>query len=229
MEVWHLFIAASLVGFFNGISPSGITLLVLSLKNQKNIVSALGVSASFFIIFVVLGSLVYFGLATWLQNILPKDSTVDHILELILAVILFYFGVKLTLKKKEHKEMTEVKEETEVTFAGVFIASSTVAILEFPLSLPYFAMLQQIHQARVSLENELIALAIFNVFHVVPLLFLTFVSIFVPDSYRWIFDWLRTKIMVFGIYLVKFFLITVSLIGLIDGIGHLVGHPVLPF
>jgi hypothetical protein len=90
-------------------------------------------------------------------------------------------------------------------------------------------MLQQIHQARVSLENELIALAIFNVFHVVPLLFLTFVSIFIPDSYRWIFDWLRVKIMVFGIYLVKVFLITVSLIGLIDGIGHLVGHPVLPF
>lgn len=223
MEVWHLFVAASLVGFFNGISPTGITLLVLSLKNQKNIVPALGVSASFFIVFVVLGSLVYFGLATWVQNILPKDSTIDHILELILAVILFYFGIKLTLKKNEHKEMTEV------TFAGVFITSSTVAILEFPLSLPYFAMLQQIHQARVSLENELIALAIFNVFHVVPLLFLTFVSIFIPDSYRWIFDWLRVKIMVFGIYLVKVFLITVSLIGLIDGIGHLVGHPVLPF
>ena len=37
MEVWHLFVAASLVGFFNGISPTGITLLVLSLKNQKNI------------------------------------------------------------------------------------------------------------------------------------------------------------------------------------------------
>lgn len=104
MEVWHLFVAASLVGFFNGISPTGITLLVLSLKNQKNIVSALGVSASFFIVFVVLGSLVYFGLATWLQNILPKDSTVDHILELILAVILFYFGVKLTLKKRSTRK-----------------------------------------------------------------------------------------------------------------------------
>ena len=59
MEVWYLFVAASLVGFFNGISPTGITLLVLSLKNQKNIVPALGVSASFFIVFVVLGSLVY--------------------------------------------------------------------------------------------------------------------------------------------------------------------------
>ena len=159
----------------------------------------------------------------WLQNILPKDSTVDHILELILAVILFYFGIKLTLKKNEHKEMTEV------TFAGVFIASSTVAILEFPLSLPYFAMLQQIHQARVSLENTLIALTIFNVFHVVPLLLLTFASLFIPESYRWVFDWLRVKIMVLGIYLVKFLLIFLSLIGLIDGVGHLMGHPILPF
>ena len=110
MEVWHLFAAASLVGFFNGISPTGITLLVLSLKNQKNIVPALGVSASFFIVFVVLGSLVYFGLATWVQNILPKDSTIDHILELILAVILFYFGIKLTLKKNEHKEISNEHE-----------------------------------------------------------------------------------------------------------------------
>jgi len=223
MEVWYLFVAASLVGFFNGISPTGITLLVLSLKNQKNIVPALGVSASFFIVFVVLGGFVYFGLATWLQNILPKDSTVDHILELILAVALFYFGVTIKMKADEPKEITQI------TFGGVFIASSTVAILEFPLSLPYFAMLQQIHQARVSLENTLIALTIFNVFHVVPLLLLTFASLFIPESYRWVFDWLRVKIMVLGIYLVKFLLIFLSLIGLIDGVGHLMGHPVLPF
>ena len=223
MEVWYLFLAASLVGFFNGISPTGITLLVLSLKNQKNIVPALGVSASFFIVFVVLGGFVYFGLATWLQNILPKDSTVDHILELILAVALFYFGVTIKMKADEPKEITQI------TFVGVFIASSTVAILEFPLSLPYFAMLQQIHQARVSLENTLIALTIFNVFHVVPLLLLTLASLFIPESYRWVFDWLRLKIMVLGIYLVKFLLIFLSLIGLIDGVGHLMGHPVLPF
>lgn len=223
MEVWYLFLAASLVGFLNGISPTGITLLVLSLKNQKNIVPALGVSASFFIVFVVLGGFVYFGLATWLQNILPKDSTVDHILELILAVALFYFGVTIKMKADEPKEITQI------TFVGVFIASSTVAILEFPLSLPYFAMLQQIHQARVSLENTLIALTIFNVFHVVPLLLLTLASLFIPESYRWVFDWLRLKIMVLGIYLVKFLLIFLSLIGLIDGVGHLMGHPVLPF
>ena len=223
MEVWYLFLAASLVGFLNGISPTGITLLVLSLKNQKNIVPALGVSASFFIVFVVLGGFVYFGLATWLQNILPKDSTVDHILELILAVALFYFGVTIKMKADEPKEITQI------TFVGVFIASSTVAILEFPLSLPYFAMLQQIHQARVSLENTLIALSIFNVFHVVPLLLLTLASLFIPESYRWVFDWLRLKIMVLGIYLVKFLLIFLSLIGLIDGVGHLMGHPVLPF
>lgn len=223
MEVWYLFIAAALVGFFNGISPTGITLMVLSLKNQKNIVPALGVSASFFLVFVVLGGVVYFGLATWLQNILPKDSTVDHVLELILAVVLFYFGVKIKLKNDDPRELTKI------TFGGVFVASSTVAILEFPLSLPYFAMLQQIHQARVSLENELIALAVFNLFHVVPLLLLTFISLFIPDSYRWIFDWLRLKIMVLGIYLVKFLLILVSLIGLIDGVGHLAGHPLLPF
>ena len=223
MEVWYLFLAASLVGFLNGISPTGITLLVLSLKNQKNIVPALGVSASFFIVFVVLGGFVYFGLATWLQNILPKDSTIDHILELILAVALFYFGVTIKMKADEPKEITQI------TFVGVFIASSTVAILEFPLSLPYFAMLQQIHQARVSLENTLIALTIFNVFHVVPLLLLTLASLFIPESYRWVFDWLRLKIMVLGIYLVKFLLIFLSLIGLIDGVGHLMGHPVLPF
>ena len=223
MEVWYLFLAASLVGFLNGISPTGITLLVLSLKNQKNIVPALGVSASFFIVFVVLGGFVYFGLATWLQNILPKDSTVDHILELILAVALFYFGVTIKMKADEPKEITQI------TFGGVFIASSTVAILEFPLSLPYFAMLQQIHQARVSLENTLIALTIFNVFHVVPLLLLTLASLFIPESYRWVFDWLRLKIMVLGIYLVKFLLIFLSLIGLIDGVGHLIGHPILPF
>ncbi len=223
MEVWYLFVAASVVGFLNGISPTGITLLVLCLKNQKSIVPLLGVSASFFAVFVVLGGLVYFGLATWLQSILPKDSTVDHVLELILAVSLFYLGVKIKLKTEDQKEMTQI------TFVGVFIASSTIAILEFPLSLPYFAILQQIHQARVSLENELIAIAIFNVFHVVPLLLLTFVSIFIPESYLWVFDWLRTKIMVLGIYLVKFLLIFVSLVGLIDGIGHLAGHPVLPF
>jgi hypothetical protein len=90
-------------------------------------------------------------------------------------------------------------------------------------------MLQQIHQARVSLENTLIALTIFNVFHVVPLLLLTFASLFIPESYRWVFDWLRVKIMVLGIYLVKFLLIFLSLIGLIDGVGHLMGHPILPF
>lgn len=223
MEVWYLFVAASVVGFLNGISPTGITLLVLCLKNQKSIVPLLGVSASYFAVFVVLGGLVYFGLATWLQSILPKDSTIDHVLELIISVALFCLGVKIKFKTEDQKQMTQI------TFVGVFIASSTIAILEFPLSLPYFAILQQIHQARVGLKNELIAIAIFNVFHVVPLLLLTFVSIFIPEPYLWIFDWLRLKIMVLGIYLVKFLLIFVSLVGLIDGIGHLAGHPVLPF
>lgn len=223
MELWYLFIAASIVGFLNGISPTGITLLVLSLKNQKSVVPLLGVSAAFFAIFVVFGSLVYFGLATWLQNIIPKNSTVDHVLELVLAVVLIYLGVKIKLKTHDQKEMTQI------TFSGVFIASSTVAVLEFPLSLPYFAMLQQIHQARVSLENELIAIAIFNVFHVVPLLLLTFVLVFIPDSYHWIFDWLRLKMLFLGIYLVKFLFLFVGLVGLIDGIGHLAGHPFLPF
>jgi hypothetical protein len=223
MEVWYLFLAAMLVGTMNGISPTGITLLVLSLKNRKNIFPALGVSAAFFAVFIVFGGLVYFGLASWLQSLLPKDSTVDHVLELFLALVLFYFGVTLKVKTEDLKEMNQI------TFLNVFIASSTVAIIEFPLSLPYFAMLQQIHQARVSLQNTLIAILIFNVFHVVPLLAITFLSILIPDSNRWVLDWLRQKIAFLGVYLVKFVLVVLSIIGFVDGIGHLAGYPVLPF
>ena len=97
------------------------------------------------------------------------------------------------------------------------------------MSLPYFAILQQMHQARLDFLEALVILLAFNFCHIAPLVAIAILARLLPDSKQWVLDWVRRKILSWGIVLIKFLLVAVGIIVFIDGIMGFQGDPLLPF
>jgi len=85
------------------------------------------------------------------------------------------------------------------------------------------------HQARLDFLEALVILLSFNFCHIAPLIVIAILARLLPESKQWVLDWVRRKILSWGIVLIKFLLVAVGIIVFIDGIMGFKGDPLLPF
>lgn len=222
MEFFYLLISAVGVGLAEGCNPAAFALLFMHLQDRRNILPAAKLSLGIFTVFVCFGLLVYHGVGVWLHNILPEPAPWEFLLEVPVGMILVALGIRM--RHYEEKLQHETYSQGKPFWTGTLVAA-----LDFPMSLPYFAVLQQMHQARLGFVHALVVLLAFNICHIAPLIIFAVLARTLPDSKQWMLDWIKLQILSWGIVLVKFLLVAVGVIAVIDGITGYQGHPILPF
>lgn len=222
MEYFYLLIGAIGVGFVEGCNPPAFALLFMHMQDRRNILPAIRLALGIFTVFVCFGLIVYYGLAAWFHNLLPDPEPWEYLLGVPLGVVLVVIGIRM--RHYEEKLQKETFSQGKPFWTGALVAA-----LDFPMSLPYFAILQQMHQARLDFLEALVILLAFNFCHIAPLVTIAILARLLPDSKQWVLDWVRRKILSWGIVLIKFLLVAVGIIVFIDGIMGFQGDPLLPF
>lgn len=222
MEYLYLLMGAIGVGLVEGCNPPAFALLFMYMNDRRNILPAIRLSLGILTVFVCFGLLVYYGVASWLHNILPDPQPWEYLAALPVGLVLVVIGIRM--KHYEEKMQKETFRQGRPFWTGALLAA-----VDFPMSLPYFAVLQQMHQARLDFYEALCVLLAFNLCHITPLVAIAILAKLLPESKQWVLEWIRLKIMVWGIVLIKFFLIAIGIVVTIDGIMGYQGDPLLPF
>ena len=103
---------------------------------------------------------------TRITDRLNKPQPVDFVIELLLGLLCLWAA----LASRDGKASEEKTPEAELTPAFCFGYGAIVNFVGVPFALPYFAAMDQILKANLSVESSLVAMAAYNLAYALPFL-----------------------------------------------------------
>ena len=126
-------------------------------------------AAAFLMVNLVVGILIVAGPGELLLGAVPKPGgTARDIIELVVGVALIALGAGLIVGRDRAGRLAAA--EPNLGSRGAWSLGAAIAAAELPTAVPYFATLAAIIGSGVSLANELLLVAIFNVVFILPVL-----------------------------------------------------------
>jgi cytochrome c biogenesis protein CcdA len=165
----RLTIAALSVGFADSLNPStiGPTLYLATVENAA--VRVVEFIAGVFTVNLLVGLVLTIGPGRALLGLVPHPQrTVRHVIELVAGVILVASAAALWFGRRR-------LARRELPMQGgrggsALIAGASIAAVELPTALPYFAVIAGIVASSASIPAEIGLVALYNLAFVVPLL-----------------------------------------------------------
>jgi cytochrome c biogenesis protein CcdA len=147
------------------LNPVLFALLVLAVGTQKPYANSMSLLAGHTFSYFVSGIVIALGLdqITYrLNNPLP----VDFVIGLLIGLLCVWAA----LASRDGKASEERSPERELTPAFCFGYGAVVNFLGVPFAIPYFAAIDQILKANLSVEASVLVVAIYNVTYALPFL-----------------------------------------------------------
>jgi cytochrome c biogenesis protein CcdA len=147
------------------LNPVLFALLVLAVGTQKPYANSMSLLAGHTFSYLVSGIVIALGLdqITYrLNNPLP----VDFVIGLLIGLLCVWAA----LASRDGKASEERSPERELTPAFCFGYGAVVNFLGVPFAIPYFAAIDQILKANLSVEISVLVVAIYNVTYALPFL-----------------------------------------------------------
>ncbi len=192
----RLAIAAISVGLADSINPStigpGLYLATLPKPVRQLTQFVIGV----FSVNLVVGLVLTIGPGRALLGLVPRpQATARHVIELVAGVLLVVSAVALWLRRRS-------LAGGELPMGGgkggsALIAGASIAVVELPTALPYFAVIAAIVASSASVPVEVGLVALYNVAFVLPLVaIIVGLLAFGERADRWLQragDWLQRQ------------------------------------
>lgn len=187
---------------------------------------------------MIFGYLVYYGLITVINNGLggffEKHGLVIYSLELLLGLVVLFFGiwslVKKNVAKRRNEEADHQTEEekirakiwsvTPLALIGIGVVSTAS---ELTSALPYFAFLAVLINYTLSFPVLTLVLIFYNIIYMAPFMILYFIYIISKARFDAIYDFFKKKLRRFSEFLVPVLLLVVAAVVLFDSIVKIVG------
>ena len=147
------------------LNPVLFALLVLAVGTQKPYANSMSLLAGHTFSYLFLGIVIALGLdqiTDRLNNPLP----VDFVIGLLIGLLCVWAA----LASRDGKASEERSPERELTPAFCFGYGAVVNFLGVPFAIPYFAAIDQILKANLSVEISVLVVAIYNVTYALPFL-----------------------------------------------------------
>jgi cytochrome c biogenesis protein CcdA len=163
----RLVIAVVSVGLADSLNPStvGPALYLATVPHRRRRVAEFTVGV--FIVNLVAGLLLTIGPGRLLVGLVPHPQhTVKHLIELSAGVILLFcaLGVWLGRRRLARRELPMRSGS-----GSAFVAGGTIAAVELPTALPYFAVVAAIVGSSAGVVLQIVLVALYNVAFVLPL------------------------------------------------------------
>ena len=157
------------VGLADSLNPSTVGPALYLATVPKRILRVLQFTIGVFTVNLVVGGVLTIGPGRLLLGLVPHPQrTVRHVIELVAGVILLSSAVALWLGRR-----SLARRELPMRTGGggsALIAGASIAAVELPTAVPYFAVIAGIVASSASVPQEIGLLALYNVAFVLPLL-----------------------------------------------------------
>ncbi len=128
------------------------------------------------------------GIALALQQIMDRLDNpwpIDFVIQLVIGVLCLWAALAARGGNKGSESTgSESGPEGELTPLGCFGYGALVNFVGVPFALPYFAAVDQIVKANLSLESSLLVLGLYNAVYALPFLLVPILVVFVGDRIK---------------------------------------------
>jgi hypothetical protein len=213
--------------------PFAMVVLATLLSGPKPYVSSisflLGTALSYF----VAGVLIAFGLGGLIERITVvlahrfwNPQAIDYWLSMVIGLALIVLGYRWAIARRERAERKDVS--TGMTPPQAFMLGAGATIAGLWGALPYFAAVDQILKANVSMWEVLTALAYYNIVFISLAASLVLVRAVAGAGADGLFAAVNRLLSVWGKRLLIAGMILLGIVMIADGVGWLLGHPLIP-
>ncbi len=165
------------------INPVLFALLVVAIGTNRPIANSTAFLAGHTVSYLVAGIIIALGLnriTDRLYNPLP----VDFVIELLIGLLLLWAA----LASRHGKASEDKNPQGELTPTFCFGYGAIVNFIGIPFALPYFAAVDQILKANLSVELSLWVLAFYNLAYALPFLLVIALVAVIGDSSKPVLD-----------------------------------------
>ncbi len=139
---------------------------IYSLSTRRPTLNASVVLLSFFVTYFLAGVIIAVALET-LTDYLHIPLYFDYVVELVVAILLFYSAWKQYREGDQHCE-EQLTHDRRMTFWGAVTLGVQINLVGLAFAIPYLAAIDQILKAQISVVSTLFVLLLYNVLYVLP-------------------------------------------------------------
>jgi cytochrome c biogenesis protein CcdA len=159
------------------LNPVLFALLVVAVSTTRPIANSTAFLAGHTASYFISGIIIALGL-NQITNRLNNPLPVDFVIELLIGLLLLWAA----LASRDGKAGADRTPDRELTPAYCFGYGAVVNFIGVPFALPYFAAVDQLLKADLSLESSLLVLAFYNMAYVLPFLLVPILVALTGDS-----------------------------------------------
>jgi len=159
------------------LNPVLFALLVVAVSTSRPIANSIAFLAGHTVSYFVSGVIIALGL-NQIANRLDNPHPVDFVIELLIGLLCLWAA----LTSRNGKASEDRNPERELTPVYCFGYGAVVNFIGVPFALPYFAAVDQLLKASLSVESSLLVLAFYNIAYASPFVLVPILVALVGDS-----------------------------------------------
>jgi cytochrome c biogenesis protein CcdA len=145
------------------LNPVLFALMIVAIGTSKPLVNSIALLAGHTAAYFISGIVIAFGLNQIVDR-LDNPHPIDYGIELLIGLLCLW----VALASRNGKASKKRTPEAELTPAFSFGYGAIVNLIGIPFALPYFAAVNQVLKANLSVESSLLALAFYNAAYAIP-------------------------------------------------------------
>ena len=147
------------------LNPVLFALMVVAIATDRPMANSTALLAGHTASYFVSGVIIALGLDQ-ITDRLNNPLTIDFVLELVIGVLCLW----VALTSRDGKSSEAQTHGGELTLAYCFGYGAVINFIGVPFALPYFAAIDQLLKANLSVESSLLVLALYNGAYALPFL-----------------------------------------------------------
>jgi len=147
------------------LNPMLFALMLVAIGTSKPFANSIAFLAGHTASYLVSGIIIALGLE-WILDRLENPLPVDFVLELLVGLACLWAA----LAARDGKASEQKEPEGELNPVYCFGYGAVINFIGVPFALPYFAVVNQVMKANLSVESSLLALALYNAAYALPFL-----------------------------------------------------------
>lgn len=212
--------------------PLCIAPLAALLAGERPLLGAAAFLVGIGVVYFVFGLVVllgldalFDGLDAWLERFMKEPETIEICVQIAVGLVLVVFGYRMAAARETRGDRgaSDVLGPSEG-----FAIGAGLTLVGLPGAVPFFAAADQITRADLSMATGLLWLSYYVLVFLFPLSTIVLVRALVPGRSAMIFRAIGRFFEVWGRRVVIVLLIVLGAILAVDGVGVLLGYPLIP-
>lgn len=208
---------------FDSLNPVTIAVHIYLLTTHCPILRTISFMLGIFVAYFLGGILIELGLDKVITNLFTNPGLIDFILQIILGIVLVWFGYKYHKSQETHTTIKPRSLKVIHTFLLGFMVTGT----DIPTALPYLAAIGRIVQENLPMTTVTLLLTIYILIYQLPLIVLLGMYICLRNKMESKLLIIEPIVKKWNRRLMVIFFILLGLLLIFDGIAAIFGYPLL--